>query len=255
VRLGSRGESAVADLIRILHRPDVDSWQYDRVADALAGIGPKAQAALPVLRSELKGRPLREQTYLAGKMWIMGEDAGFVCGICSNALTQDLDDNAAMNATGLAASMGLEAQPLTLVLTRSATNAAFSWTTRGWALEAIGRLGLTNETVIQALLAGTLHPYAFIRARCAADLWGIDPQYAALAVRVLVNSITDKQTVTPVTAEPQEVLDSCLRKLDVTMALPALAEISMNGTPEARQIATKALRELEARAEREAAKP
>jgi len=70
----------------------------------------------------------------------------------------------------------------------------------------------------------------------------------------LVTFIVDKQSTLPAEYR-QGLLDSCLRKLDVTMALPALAAISTNDTPESQQVAAKALRELEARAAREAAKP
>jgi hypothetical protein len=252
--LGSQGESAVPGLTKLLRRPGIDSVQCYYIASALEHIGPKAKAALPALRGQLSHRPLVEQVNLATVMWNTGEDAGFICGVYSNALTQNLDDGAAMNAAAGALSMGVKARPLAPVLAQAATNAAFSPGTQGNALGAIGQLRLTNEMVIRTLLAGAQHPDIHVRARSGADLWRIDPQYAGLAVPALVSFIVDKQSTLPAEYR-QGLLDSCLRKLDVTMALPALAAISTNDTPESQQVAAKALRELEARAAREAAKP
>jgi len=252
-RLGTQGESAVPDLIRVLRRPQVHPLQCYSIASALEHVGPKAKAALPALRSQLSNQSMVEQVNLARVMWAMGEDAGFVCGIYSNALSQSSDDGAACNAAGGAVSLGTKAQPLAPILAHVATNTTFSPATRGNAIGSIGQLRLTNEMVMRTLLAGAQHPDIHVRARSDADLWRIDPQYAGLAVPALVSFIVDKQSTLPAEYR-QGMLDSCLQKLDVTMALPALAEISTNGTPEARQVAAKALRELEARAARKAAK-
>jgi hypothetical protein len=239
LRLGPKAEPAVPELIASIGKQNQD---LSYICGALEEIGPEAKLALPALRGQLAGKTLFDQVNLAKTIWKIGGDTNLACEVFAKALTQDQDDNAAMNAAAFAMTMGPQAVSLESALEQLATNMAHTADTRGNAARAVGALGLTNKTVIATLLEGIKNPDLYARADCALALWHINPNYAPLAVPIVVDMLVAKKKRLP--GDRTELLDYKFKKLDFNAAIPALKELLKSDSPEVRQVAAEAMQKI-----------
>ena len=243
---GSNAAPAVNDLIALLPeepRPTIET---------LGVIGPPARAALPALRAQLTNQSGYVRVEVATALWHIAGETNAVLDICTNVISAGPSDGT-VNALGLLGNLGPGARPAVPLLVRVLQDTNYPTGARGNAAITLGNAGLFNPEVQAALLAATNVPKSDLHCNAAMALWQSDPQYAPLAIElVLRNQIALKKRLPKAQIDFTKWLD--YRRLDPQQAIAPLRQWLRSDSAEMRDAAADALKKIEAKltpAERE----
>ena len=243
--VGPAAKSAVPDLIRLLpENPSV-------MLGALSAIGPDASNALPAIRLMVTNTNFSVRIGAARAIWRIGRETNLVFRICTNTLVQS-PGIAAINTCGLLSELGPAAQPaapLVLKILQDTNSQA-----RGNAAIVLGKIRLSTPEIRQALLDGLKQEQnKNLQANFAMALWALDPGYASLATRLVIESIAEERKRFP--DDPSHFTEwLTYRELDPGQSVPTLKQLLTNDSPQIRVEAAEALARIESAAKTSAKK-
>ena len=232
--LGPAAKPAVPDLVRLL--PAIGS----PAIQALGDIGPDAKEALPALQGLLASHktaiPFR--LAIARSLWQIGRETNLVLEICTNAMASA---NNNWTGPGVLINLGPAAAPaVPLAL------AALEDTNRPSAMRAnsaimLGVTRIDTPEIRAALLAGTQEGQdENLRCNCAMALWDLDPQYAPLATRMVMEKFARKPGV-----DDDFMAWLSFRGLDPRQSIPTLKQLAADDSGEMREVAKRTLEIIE----------
>jgi HEAT repeat protein len=240
--IGSEARSAVPDLIKVLNE---DRFVASHATSALGAIGPGAKEALPVLKTSLSNKTnMMEKIDTAWAIWRIAGETNLMLQLCIEAISQQSDDGAAMNAALALSQMGAVALPTAPQLIHLLKDMTHTVGTRGNAALALAAIGARDETIVAALKNGTRDTNIRIQSNCARALWRLDSKYASFAVPIIVNGIIDWNQQHPESKSEFTHLHE-YDKVDLKVAIPALKELLSSDSRQIRQVAAEALRMID----------
>ena len=240
---GPEAKPAVRELIKLLDR---NGASVGSVLNALAAIGPDAGTALPALnRRMITTTNTLEKVETAWTIWSIDRKTNQYVEFLTKMIIQGTDDAGAGNAALGLWQLGPVAASAAPALVGLLTNPTRSSGSRGNAALALGALGVADAEVMSALRDGIRDADPHLSISCAKALWQLDHESSLLTVQAIVKGMVDWNKRKPGMGLEFAGFVGATGRIDLKRAVPALMVMLQDASPEVRQEAAKALKQID----------